>query len=158
MDSRTRSSPEGAPLNSHPKPSGSPTPHLGGKQTPAPEESRRRPPRPSRAHCQVSRRRPHLSEAASPGPPRSRRAPLTCRDPPWPQLARAGTAGTRRGRGHLPGRPTSSAPARQPRLQGAETAARHLGATSHLSAAAAPRGSSGCCPWARAGRRGRDRS
>lgn len=36
LDSGTRSSREGAPLNSYPEPSGSPTPHLGGKQTPGP--------------------------------------------------------------------------------------------------------------------------
>lgn len=88
LDSRTRSSPEGAPLNSHPKPSGSPTPHLGGKQTPAPEESRRRPPRPSRAHCQVSPAPPSPVLGRVPG---AAEEPARAPHLPGPALAAART-------------------------------------------------------------------
>ena len=149
---------EGVSLDSLPEPSGSPTPLTSVGSTDAhPGREQAAPPRPSRARCQVRPAPPLTCPRLRPrGLPRGQGAPLACRDPPRLPLAGARAAGTRRGRGHLRGRATSLAPARQPRLQGAEVAARHLGATSHLSAGAAPGGSGGCCLWAPAGRTGRD--
>lgn len=135
--SGSRGAREGAPLNSQPEPSGSPTPHLGGEQAPAPEESRRLPPRPRRARCQVSPTPPSPVRGRVPGaaqePARAPHLP----DPPRPPLAGAETAGRAGGGGtsravRLP-RPPPASPAsrgrRRPRvtLEPPPTQARSLG-------------------------------
>lgn len=126
LDSGTRSSREGAPLNSYPEPSGSPTPHLGGKQTPGPGREQAATPAPLPRALPGEPGAPLTCPRLRRGGcrPTGRRAPLTCRDPPPRQLARAGAAGTRRGRGtsgavRLP-RPPLASPAyrgrRRPRV------------------------------------------
>lgn len=84
LDSGTRSSREGAPLNSYPEPSGSPTPHLGGKQTPGPGREQAATPAP------LPRALP--AEPGAPSPVRGCVAGAAGR----PAGARPSPAGTRR--------------------------------------------------------------